>query len=338
MKLGIFQTVQWPEGTEQRDRYREAVDQVLAVERLGYDSVWLPEHHFTRHGITSDSLNVLSYLAARTERIRLGTAVSVLPFHDPVRLAESAALVDHLSQGRLDFGIGRGYQWSEYHGFGFGLDEGSDRFEEALEVLLQSWRATEPFAFDGKYHQYDAAFPQPRPLQLPHPPIYHATASADGLARCAENGWGVMLAQGTPLAKIADTVALYRQQLDRLGKPFDPNKLVLARGMFCASSTDEAVDAFVGPYAQFLERAARISAPPPSAGEPHRNPFDPGDQGVRDSLVCGDPDECIRAMDEIAELGVGQVLFFFNIADVAHDRVLASLELFAEHVLPRFAD
>lgn len=336
MKFSIFQTVQWPEGSDQHERYREAIDQVTVIEELGYHGVWLPEHHFTRHGITSDSLALLAHLAGLTDRIRLGTAVSVLPFHDPVRLAESIGLVDHLSEGRLDVGIGRGYQWSEYHGFGLGLDEGSDRFEEALDVLLRSWSAEEPFAFDGKYHRYDAAFPQPHPMQTPHPPIFHATASPDGLGRCAENGWSVLLAQGTPLAKISDTIDLYRAQLDQRDLAFDGAHLVLARGMYCAPTTDEAVSTFVGPYAQFLERAAQVSAPPPAAGEPHRNPFDPGDQGVRDGLVCGDPDECTRMIERIAELGVGHVMLFMNIADVAHEQVLASLELFAERVMPRF--
>lgn len=337
MKFSVFQTVQWPEGSSQHDRYTDAVDQVMAMEQLGFHGVWLPEHHFTRHGITPDSLAMLAYLAGRTERIRLGTAVSVLPFHDPVRVAESAALVDHLSGGRLDFGIGRGYQWSEYHGFGFGLDEGSDRFEEALEVVLRAWSAEQPFAFDGKYHRYDAAFPQPHPLQQPYPPIFHATASPDGLGRCAANGWSVLLAQGTPLAKIAATIELYRAELEQRSLPFDSEHLVLARGMFCAPTTAAAEAAFVGPYTDFLERAARISAPPPNAGEPHRNPFDPGGAGVRDGLVCGDPDHCTRTIEEIAELGVGHVMLFVNIAGVEHEQVLRSLELFAGQVMPRFA-
>ena len=182
MRIGLFLTVQWPPGSDQQRRYRETIEQCVLAEELGYDSVWLTEHHFTRHGITSDSLVLLAHIAARTEQVRLGTAVLVLPFHDPIRLAEQIALVDHLSNGRLDVGIGRGYQWAEYNGFGIGFDEGSDRFEEALAVLLQAWDTEAPVAFSGTYHSYNAAFAQPRPVQRPHPPLWHATTSDDGNA------------------------------------------------------------------------------------------------------------------------------------------------------------
>src|ERR1044072_1789907 len=105
MKFGLFHSVQWPEGTDQPQRYREAIDQVIRAEELGYESVWFTEHHFSRHGIVSDTFSMLAHLAARTNRIRLGTAVAVLPFHNPVRLAESSAMVDLLSNGRLDLGM-----------------------------------------------------------------------------------------------------------------------------------------------------------------------------------------------------------------------------------------
>lgn len=338
MRFGLFQTVQWPAGSDQREQYRNALAQVVLADELGYHSAWMTEHHFTRHAITSDNLALLAYLASRTERIRLGTAVSVLPFHDPVRLAESTALVDQLSDGRLDVGIGRGYQWSEYHGFGIGLDEGNERFEEALAVLLQSWAAEEPFAFEGKYHRYDAAFPQPRSVQRPHPPLWHATASASGLRRCAQNGWGVLLAQGTPPSAITGTVAAYREQIDDLGRPWSPEKLVLARGMYCAPTTAAAIDTYLRPYQDFLQLAAKVSAPPSDeVGTPHRNPFQlDGDPALQQSLVCGDPDECARAVQRLADMGIEHVIFFVNLGGMEHERVVASLKLFAAEVMPRF--
>ena len=118
MKFGLFHSIQWPQGSIQSDRYRQGIAEALLAERRGFDSVWLTEHHFTEHGIISDSLCLLAFLAAETEKVRLGTAVTVLPFHDPVRLAESAAMVDVLSNGRLDLGVGRGYQWLEFNGGG----------------------------------------------------------------------------------------------------------------------------------------------------------------------------------------------------------------------------
>ena len=112
--------------------------------------MWLTEHHFSRHGIVSDSLMVLAHLAARTSSVRLGTAVSVLPLHHPVRLAEAAATVDQLSGGRLDLGIGRGYQPGEFRGFGVDIAEKHDRFAEALDVLRPLWSTEGPVSHSGR--------------------------------------------------------------------------------------------------------------------------------------------------------------------------------------------
>jgi alkanesulfonate monooxygenase SsuD/methylene tetrahydromethanopterin reductase-like flavin-dependent oxidoreductase (luciferase family) len=339
MKIGLFQTVQWPEGSEQGQRYNEFIEQCMLADELGYHSIWLTEHHFSRHGITSDSMALLSHLAARTTRIRLGTAVLVLPFHDPIRLAESSALVDHLSGGRLDVGVGRGYQWTEYHGFGVRFDEGSDRFEEALGLLVDAWRADEPFAFDGKYHRYDAAFPQPRPLQQPHPPLWHATSSDGGLRRCAERDWGVLLAQATSLALVNDIATRYGDHVRAAGATMRPDRLVLARGMYCGQSDAEAEELFLPAYSDFLAAAARVAAAPgqEQLAAPH-NPFELAD-GTRllDTVLSGNPDTCARALERLADIGIEHVLLFVNVAGLRHEDVVRSLRLFAAEVRPRFS-
>lgn len=337
MRIGLFQTAQWPEGSDQGDRYAQLIEQCELAEELGYESVWLTEHHFTRHGITSDSLALLAHLAARTSRIRLGTAVLVLPFHDPVRLAESTALVDQLSHGRLDVGVGRGYQWAEYHGFGVRFDEGSDRFEEALQLLLQAWTADAPFAFDGKYHSYGAAFPQPKPVQRPHPPVWHATASENGLRRCAENDWGVLLAQATSLAAVSETIHRHRQHVEALGRQHRPERLALARAMYCAPTTAEAERTLLDPYARFLEMAALVSAPPDrQEGARPRNPFELADgSSLLDTAICGDPDRCVEGLRQLQEVGIENVLLFVNLGGLDHHTVVRSLRLFASEVLPR---
>ncbi len=336
MKIGLFETAQWPEGTEQGRRYHDLVEQCVLAEELGYDSIWLTEHHFSRHGITSDSLALLSNIAARTKRIRLGTAVLVLPFHDPVRLAETTAIVDHLSGGRLDVGIGRGYQWTEYNGFGVRFDEGTDRFEEALGLLVQGWTAERPFAFDGKFHRYDAAAPQPRPVQRPHPPLWHATTSDNGLRRCAEAGWGVMMGQATSAAVVSEIVERYRGHVQATGAVFDAERMVLARGMYCGATDAEAEQTFLGPYAEFLAAAARVAAAPGQADtETPRNPFQLADgTSLLDTALCGSPQRCIEGLRRLADLGIEHVLLFVNLGGIAHGDVVRSLERFASDVLP----
>ena len=163
MKFGLFHSVQLPDSTQQARYYREALDQALHAESLGYDSVWFTEHHFTRHGIVSATLSLLAYLAGVTSDIRLGTAVTVLPFHNPVLLAEQAATVDLLSGGRLDFGVGRGYQWGEFHRMNIPMDEASRRFEESMSVVTKAWTATEPFDHDGEFWSFNDLTVQPKP-------------------------------------------------------------------------------------------------------------------------------------------------------------------------------
>lgn len=336
MKFGLFQTVQWPEGSSQQLQYKNAIEQCILADELGYHSVWMTEHHFTRHAITSDNIALLSFIASKTERIRLGTAVAVLPFHDPVRFAESTALLDHISDGRLDIGIGRGYQWTEYDGFGVALDEGNHRFEEALEIILASWMADKPFKYEGKYHSYNSAFPQPKPLQTPHPPIWHATTSADGLRRCAINNWGVLLAQGIRNSAVQNTLEVYQAQLKDLALEFNPNKVVLARGMYCADTTTDAIETFLPPYVQTLKLAAQVSAPPTNTiGVQHRNPFQMDSRaGIRESIICGDPNQCVQSIQELAEIGVEYIILFVNLGGMEHDRIMKSLRLFAKEVIP----
>ncbi len=339
MRFGLFQTVQWPDGSDQHQRYLDAIEQVVLADELGFDLAWLTEHHFTRHAITSDAIALLAHLAAKTRRIRLGTAVAVLPFHDPVRLAESTALLDHLCEGRLDIGIGRGYQYQEYHGFGIPLTEGTERFEEALELILRSWTAEEPFAFEGRYSRYDAAWPQPKPYQQPHPPLWHATTGEDGLRRCAEKGWGIILAQGTTLEAVREVLDRYREQLERAGRPYAPERVTIARGMYCGATDEEALVRYLEPYRSFLALAARVSAAPSAAGDADRprNPFQVADEAsLLESLVVGSPDSCERSLRELEELGIGNVIFFVNLGGLPHASVVESLRRFAAEVRPRF--
>lgn len=334
MKFGLFHTVQWPEGTEPRDRIRESLEQAIHAERLGFHSVWFTEHHFARHGITADNLGLLAYLAASTERIRLGTAVSVLPFHHPLRLAESVATVDILSDGRFDFGIGRGYQWAEYHGFGMELSEGAELFGESLDLITRAWTAESPFSHRGARWQFDDVNVLPRPLQQPYPPIWLATASPDGFRRCAENDWNVMLPQGLSLEQIANLVGMYRAALDGAGKPYDASKVVLARAVYVAADDQTAWDVADPVYDRFRENVARLTASPEALAS-NRNPFETGN--YRETAMFGSPETCARMLQDLQGLGIEYVILFDHMGGLTHRQIIDSLDLFAAEVAPRIA-
>src|SRR5262245_37507264 len=222
MKFGLFQSVQLPEPGAQAKYYREALEQVRWAEDLGYHSVWFTEHHFSRHGIVPASMAVLAYLAGVTRSIRLATAVAVLPFHNPIQLAEEAATVDVLSDGRLDFGVGRGYQWGEFHKFNIPMDEATRRFEESLEVMTKAWTATEPFDHRGEFWSFNDMTLHPKPIQTPHPPIWVAASHPTSMDRVARHNWNCSLVRGRVFNRSEprwSTSALLWRRLDSATAP-----------------------------------------------------------------------------------------------------------------------
>src|SRR5271168_1939737 len=173
MKFGLFGGARAKGGPSgDSSAYHDFVNYVVEAEKLGFSSVFLVEHHFTGFGQVSASMSLLAYLAARTERIRLGTAVVVLPWHNPVLVAEQAATLDLLSNGRLDFGVGKGYRPYEFAGFCIAQDEATERFDEAMEVIRRAWGSGgKRFSHVGKWWRYDNVVVEPSPIQAPHPPF-----------------------------------------------------------------------------------------------------------------------------------------------------------------------
>lgn len=333
MDFGLFHTVQKLDGEDRAQVFRDALAEAVRAEELGFSSVWFTEHHFSKHGTISDSLLMLAHLAARTSRIRLGTAVAVLPFHNPVRIAESAAMLDVLSGGRLDFGVGRGYQWSEFNGFQVGMDDRGERFDEALEVVLKAWTSRDGFLHEGNYWKYGSITVEPQPVQAPHPPVWVATDSEAGLRRCVAEGFGVLLPQGNSLSVVEQQVQRYRRVLDEAGVAFDPSKLALARAIYVADTDDEACAVANPNYAAFLSGAIAAAGRPGGSPPPAQNPF--GDGGYADIALFGSPDTVAEHLERVRAIGVEQVLCFVRFQHVGHERIMNSLELFSKEVAPR---
>lgn len=335
MEIGLFHSIQWPEGSAQRERYEQSLAQAQLAEELGFDSVWFTEHHFSRHGIVSNSLAALSYLAARTERIRLGTAVTVLPLHDPVRLAETIATVDLLSGGRLDVGIGKGYQRGEFSGYGLDIDDKHSRFDEALEVLQRIWSSDAPFTHRGAHWKYDEVSPQPRPLQEPHPPVWLATDGPDGMTMAAEKDWGVLLPQGASWSRVGEKVTEYHAALAAAGRATVDEKLYLARGFYTAPTTDQARAEATGPYVDFLTLAGQLAGPkglPGTAGSGHGP--DDLDAKIQDTALFGSPEDVLAGFERAKSLGVERVMLFVHMGQMPHDKIVDSMKLFGKEVLP----
>src|SRR5437879_2910092 len=195
MRFGIFSVVdhypaELPRTSAQF--YGELLEQVEAAEALGFDSFWIAEHHFHEYGGIPSPPVWLAAAAQRTSRIRLGAAVVVLPFRNPLQVAEEYAMVDILSNGRLNLGTGSGYLTHEFDGFGVSPEDKRERFDEALDIVLEAWKG-ERFSYDGRYHTIRAVALNVRPLQRPRPPIWIAVLRNEAAAHVGKKGFPVMM-------------------------------------------------------------------------------------------------------------------------------------------------
>jgi alkanesulfonate monooxygenase SsuD/methylene tetrahydromethanopterin reductase-like flavin-dependent oxidoreductase (luciferase family) len=169
------------------DVYRDELDLIRKAEVLGYDTVWLTEHHFAEDGYSPSIVPIAAAVAAATERIRIGFNLLLLPLHHAVQLAEDLATVDVLSNGRLDVGVGQGYAVHEFAGYGISRTERLSRFREGLDVLNGLW-TNEVFSYEGEYYHIDSARLAPRPVQQPAPPIWIGATSEKGIRRAGRRG------------------------------------------------------------------------------------------------------------------------------------------------------
>jgi probable F420-dependent oxidoreductase len=233
MHFGLFggaRTKRGPSlGTGDSHSYRGFIEYVVEAERLGFDSVFLVEHHFTGQGQVSASLTLLAYLAARTSRIRLGTAVIVLPWHNPVLIAEQAATLDLLSGGRLDLGVGKGYRAAEFDGFCIPQEEAGERFDEAITVIRTAWTSEGQFSHHGARWRYHDIVVEPAPVQRPHPPLWLAAGSPESIRRAAREGFNLLLDQLGSVRLTIERVAIFREECARAGRAYHPRMVAVAR-------------------------------------------------------------------------------------------------------------
>src|SRR5215472_6271996 len=233
MQFGLFGGARTSRMRPQADStgYGDFIAYVKQAERLGFGHVFLVEHHFTGYGQLSASLTLLSYLAACTTRIRLGTAVVVLPWHNPVLLAEQVATLDLLSNGRFDFGVGKGYRDAEFESFCIAKDEATERFDECMDILRKAWTSAGRFSYQGKHWNYRNIVVEPRPLQQPHPPFWMGAGSPEGIRRAGQEGYNLLLDQIAPIELTIERVATYRAEIERQGQRFDGMRVGVTRAV-----------------------------------------------------------------------------------------------------------
>ena len=329
MKFGLFGGARARGGPAgDSEGYHEFIKYVVSAEELGFSSVFLVEHHFTGFGQVSASLNLLSYLAARTEKIRLGTAVVVLPWHNPVLVAEEAATLDLLSNGRLDFGVGKGYRPYEFSGFCIPQEEATARFDEAIDIIRKAWTNKGRFSYQGKLWHYDNIVVEPAPIQQPHPPFWMGAGSADSIRRAAREGYNLLLDQIAPINLIVERVRTFREECARVGRPYDPMMVGVTRGLQIVHNEEERQRA-IEVRRQVLKNIGDL-ARGPGAERYHHIKDDADAFELDDAPLLGTPEEIIARLKQLEAGGVHNVLF------AAPGAAIAGLRTFAEEIMPAF--
>ena len=295
------------------------------MDRTGYDCVWLAEHHFSTYSVCP-SINVMAtHVAARTRNLRIGMAVSLAAFYNPLRLAEEVAMVDVLSGGRVNWGAGRGFDRTEFEAFEVPVAESSDRFRECVEIVLAAWQS-ERLTYEGKFWRYDGVEVLPKPLQAPHPPVWLAATSPDSIQRAAERGHDVLQDPHSTAEDIGVKRRLYHDTLRAHGFSAEGRVIPTARLLAVAPTDREAAEVAhagaswtVASYANASRRAS-----PPSYLKPG---IDPVERYMNDVIIHGSPE---RVLDRIRELRDTIGLVYLMCAPLSHQ----SFMLFTEKVLP----
>jgi alkanesulfonate monooxygenase SsuD/methylene tetrahydromethanopterin reductase-like flavin-dependent oxidoreductase (luciferase family) len=261
MKFGIFGGALAADGkSADSQNYANFIDYVLEAEKVGFESVFVVEHHFTGVGQISATLNFLSYLAARTKRIRLGTGVIVMPWHNPVLLAEQISTLDLLSGGRADIGVGRGYRGPEFHGFNTTIEEARERSEEVLDFLINAWKSPERFSHKGKYWTFNDIVVEPAPLQRPHPPLWIGAARDSSIVNAAKRGLNLLLGQLATKTELERMIRLYRKTLAEAGGVYHTGRIGVTRSVLVTETEAEAEAAIESRIKVMLDSNALVSA------------------------------------------------------------------------------
>src|ERR1700737_2766040 len=334
MRFGLFGSAQARRSgpdTDSSQGFRDFIENNVEAEALGYHSTFVVEHHFTGYGQVSATLNLLTWLGARTRWLRLGTAVIVLPWHNPLLRAEQPATLDLLSGGRLDFGVGRGSRYTEFAGFCLPMEEADSRFEESLEVITKAFASETPFSHRGKYWQFDNIVVEPPSAQKPHPPFWMGAGSANSVRQVAERGYNMLLGQHSLADEILEQVAQFRSEVEARGHLFDPMRVGVARAVHITNDPADKEAALERRYQGHM----RINALARQPDGETRTRFKSHEEEARyesaESALFGTPDEIMRKLDALRQGGVEYVIINFG---GSRDNI----RRFARDIMPAFAD
>ncbi|MCI0828888.1 MAG: LLM class flavin-dependent oxidoreductase [Chloroflexi bacterium] len=334
--------------------YEDILKGAELAEELGFDSVWIAEHAFSEHSIISAPHSLLAAIAARTKRVKIGVACSIVPWHAPLRLAQDLATIDIISGGRLVVGVGRGYQKREFDVYGIDIAESRDRFIEGMDITIKAW-TEERFAYDGKFFSFPEVMVIPKPVQKPTPPIMMAvTHSPESVEIAVSNRWGLFTVGSSffPASPDSDQnlISLYRRRMIEEGVAPDDIEIAAVRNVYVSPTDQEAIDLltprlqWAGDMGEYLRRPVSEMAAAPGGLKGYENyvrdPFIEKDllaERAKEGMAAiGSPEKVTRAIKELENNHVTNFISYLDAGGLDFGQVSSSLRLFAEKVIPNF--
>ena len=346
-EFGMFHEFQRREGRSEAEAFTESFEQVDAAECWGLDAIWLAEIHLApERSVLAAPLNIATAIGARTKRVKIGLAVQVLPLCHPLRLAEEAATTDHISRGRLIFGIGRSGFPRTYEAYGVPYSESRERFAEVLEVLKRAW-TEEKFSFSGKYYNFENVCLVPKPYHKPYPPIRIAANSEDTFISAGTQGYAIFVAvrRGT-IEELGPNLRIYRDAWKAAGHPGE-GEVFLRAPVYVGETYEEARSQpehsimhfyrYLGARLEESATRAGITDTARRIAGGQRLQTITYDEALRDKVIVGTPAMVAERLVGLQqELGLNGILAELNCGGlIPHERVMRSLQLLCEKVQPQ---
>lgn len=339
MDFGIFTMFSTREGRTQAQVFQEWFQLVQVAEDMGLDTFWLGESHFRpQRAVLASPLIGASAVAARTKRMRVGLAVQVLPLANPLRVAEEAAIVDHISEGRLVFGVGRSSFIESYEGYNVDYQESRALFFEALEIIRRAWGEA-PFSYEGRYYRFHNVDVVPKPYQRPHPPIRVAVESRDTFPLIGRLGWPIFIRHQMDIPELQALLKEYEEERHAAGFA-GPNDVILQLAAYVAETAERA---YTEPQASTMRQRRLVREALGRTGDREaferlRRLADVSYDEVLQRVAYGTPEAVVERLQEYREtLGITGVSLDMNPGgQIPYERVVNSMRLLVERVIPKF--
>lgn len=343
MRFGTFSYNQARPWVSEKQAFEELLEQILLTEKLGFDDAWFAEHHHSDYGMLASPNLIIASLAHRTKRLRMGNLVSVLPLYDPMRFAEECGMLDILTGGRLNVGLGRGVPKDDIK-HRLDRDTAQARFEEGIEILMKAWSG-ETFSYSGKAWGYEEISCRPQPLQKPHPPIYYGAGSPESPAMVARRGWNLALSR-QPLANCARAIQSYREERAKHPELNGKGDAIMVRDVYVADTDEQAWRDAAPQLTRFWQLATDnfwrgdSVSPEDLPKFTERYAYYPGGLNIKKldewgTSLIGSPETVIKKARTMIEIAKPDCLVgMCSFGGLSHEQISRSIELFGTKVMP----